>query len=174
MNAAESETSNDAKTVQTFREVCVNLRVFIAYLSCSQAFRLIDQDSDSKLSRTDIENTLSSVGIGLDNALIKELLDARPANSNSDDLTFPVFLTMFKERLDKLDNNAVLWESFESFDNDFKGYLNANELLKALEEFGDVSEVQKLIGSGAFTDRMGNFHYKNWIESLSVSSQSTQ
>ncbi|TIB65505.1 hypothetical protein E3P77_02665 [Wallemia ichthyophaga] len=157
MNGTESETNNDAKAVQTFRE----------------AFRLIDHDNDSKLSYTDIENTLSSVGIGLDEGFTTELLNSRPDKSNSQELTFPVFLTMFKEKLDKMDNSGVLAESFESFDGDFKGYLNANELLRAVEEFGDVGELSKLIESGTFTDRMGNFHYSKWIESMSVN-QSTQ
>ena len=75
---------------------------------------------------------------------------------------------MFNEKLDKLDKGAVLAECFESFDNDAKGFVNGNQLLNALDELGDATEMHKVVRDGPFTDRIGNFHYSAWIESLSV------
>ncbi|KAJ2932286.1 hypothetical protein H1R20_g4831, partial [Candolleomyces eurysporus] len=80
---------------------------------------------------------------------------------------------MMSERLFEFDTEAELIEAFESFDENDKGTVKVDEMRKWLSEFGermDMQEIDKLF-KGPFTDRQGNFNYREWVKVLRINDE---
>ena len=128
---------------------------------------------------------------------MEELLTSRPGEggvqSSSESpgdrgINFAMFLTMMSEHLFEFDAEAELLEAFSSFDESDLGTVKCDEMRKWLSETGDrtshaevcrPSSFQKLSQKfpvlqidrflkGSFTDRQGNFNYKEWVKVLRV------
>jgi myosin regulatory light chain 12 len=104
-------------------------------------------------------------------------------------VNFAMFLTMMSEHLFEFDAEAELLEAFSSFDESDSGMVKCDEMRKWLSETGDrmsqaevcliVSvpphekslsafvQIDRLL-KGPFTDRQGNFNYKEWVKVLRV------
>ncbi|PFH54858.1 hypothetical protein AMATHDRAFT_52859 [Amanita thiersii Skay4041] len=145
-----------------------------------EAFQLIDHDKDGWVSETDLKEIFSSLGITPSRQTLDELLSARPGThgrSNSLEesvsdrgINFTMFLTMMGERLFEFDTEAELLEAFESFDENDSGFVKVDEMKKWLSEVGermDQREIDKFL-KGPFTDRQGNFNYREWVKVLRV------
>jgi len=81
-----------------------------------------------------------------------------------------MFLTMMSERLFEFDTEAELLEAFGSFDENDSGLVRVDEMKKWLGEVGermDEEEIERLF-KGPFTDRQGNFNYREWVKVLRV------
>jgi len=103
-----------------------------------------------------------------------------------------MFLTMMSERLFEFDMEADLLEAFESFDENDSGLVKVDEMRKWLSEVGekmDDYEVQpgSLASScphpcnqidrflkGPFTDKQGNFNYREWVKVLRVNEENEE
>ncbi|KAG6832538.1 hypothetical protein H0H92_000167 [Tricholoma furcatifolium] len=142
-----------------------------------EAFQLIDHDKDGWVSEKDLQEIFSSLGITPSKAMIEELLSARPGGgggrvSYSEDrgINFTMFLTMMSERLFEFDTEGELVEAFESFDENDSGMVKVDEMRKWLKEVGERmsdEEIDRLV-KGGFTDRAGNFNYREWVKVLRV------
>ncbi|KAG6877879.1 hypothetical protein C0993_002880 [Termitomyces sp. T159_Od127] len=81
-----------------------------------------------------------------------------------------MFLTMMSERLFEFDTEKELLEAFESFDENDTGMVKVDEMRKWLREVGermDEDEIGRLL-EGSFSDRQGNFNYREWVKVLRV------
>lgn len=81
-----------------------------------------------------------------------------------------MFLTMMSERLFEFDPEAELREAFECFDEGDTGTVKSDEMQKWMGEVGermDQHEIDKFLKS-SFTDRQGNFNYREWIKVIRV------
>ena len=81
-----------------------------------------------------------------------------------------MFLTMMSERLFEFDTEGELLEAFGSFDESDSGTVKVEEMRKWLGEVGermDEEEMERLF-KGGFTDRQGNFNYREWVKLLRV------
>ncbi|KAK7059189.1 hypothetical protein VNI00_001816 [Paramarasmius palmivorus] len=81
-----------------------------------------------------------------------------------------MFLTMMSERLFEFDTEPELIEAFESFDESDSGYVKVEDMRKWLSEVGDRMddrEIDRFL-KGPFTDRQGNFNYREWVKVLRV------
>ncbi|VDB86614.1 unnamed protein product [Peniophora sp. CBMAI 1063] len=144
-----------------------------------EAFSLIDQNRDGVITEQDLRDTFNSLGITPSKAMMDELLSARPGEQahersasldDKDGVNFAMFLTMMGERLFEFDAEAELLEAFLSFDEDDSGTVRVEEMRKWLSETGDrmdQREIDRLL-EGSFTDRQGNFNYKEWVKVLRV------
>ena len=104
-------------------------------------------------------------------------------------VNFAMFLTMMSEHLFEFDAEAELLDAFASFDESDSGMVRCEEIKKWLGETGDrmsQTEVCSLVVvaltartdgvciqidrflKGSFTDRQGNFNYKEWVKVLRV------
>ncbi|PPQ67167.1 hypothetical protein CVT25_005768 [Psilocybe cyanescens] len=104
-------------------------------------------------------------------------------------INFTMFLTMMSERLFEFDTEGELLEAFGSFDENDSGMVKVDEMKKWLSEVGegmDEREVNKTtrmvqiednnelgkqierLLKGPFTDRQGNFNYREWVKVLRV------
>ncbi|KAF8078831.1 hypothetical protein FPV67DRAFT_1558050 [Lyophyllum atratum] len=145
-----------------------------------EAFQLIDHDKDGWVNESDLKEIFSSLGITPSKQMLDDLLSARPGGNGrtaySEDsgadrgINFTMFLTMMSERLFEFDTEAELLEAFESFDENDSGLVKVEEMRKWLSEVGermDQREIDRLL-KGPFSDRQGNFNYREWVKVLRV------
>ncbi|KAH9081534.1 EF-hand [Lactarius deliciosus] len=144
-----------------------------------EAFSLIDQDRDGLVGERDLKDTFASLGIVPSPEMMEELLTSRPGeggvhpsseNTRDRGVNFAMFLTMMSEHLFEFDAEAELLEAFSSFDESDSGTVKSDEMRKWLSETGDrmnQAEIDRFL-KGSFTDRQGNFNYKEWVKVLRV------
>ncbi|KAF8481823.1 EF-hand [Russula ochroleuca] len=147
-----------------------------------EAFSLIDQDRDGLVGERDLKDTFTSLGIVPSPEMMEELLTSRPGERGAQTLpeasedprdrgiNFAMFLTMMSEHLFEFDAEAELLEAFTSFDESDSGMVRCDEIKKWLGETGDrmsQTEIDRFL-KGSFTDRQGNFNYKEWVKVLRV------
>jgi len=151
-----------------------------------EAFQLIDHDKDGWVNEQDLKEIFSSLGIVPSKHMMDNLLSARPGThsryssaASTDDsspdrgINFTMFLTMMSERLFEFDTETELLEAFECFDENDTGMVKTEEMRKWLSEVGermDQGEIDKLL-KGSFTDRQGNFNYREWVKVLRVNDE---
>ncbi|KIR99591.1 myosin regulatory light chain, invertebrate [Cryptococcus deuterogattii 2001/935-1] len=144
-----------------------------------EAFTMIDQDGDGRVTESDLREMLSNLGQTPTPELLHSLLTSRPGGSAtaqsksvnpSDGVNFTQFLSMMGERLIQLDPEQDLVDAFACFDDGDKGYVDVKTMRKYLGELGDRMEdweIERLF-SGPFTDRQGRFNYPEFAEVLRV------
>ncbi|KZS95914.1 EF-hand [Sistotremastrum niveocremeum HHB9708] len=149
-----------------------------------EAFSLIDQDGDGIVNEQDLRGIFTNLGITPTPSMLKDLLTARPgsqgrtssASSDVPGVNFTMFLTMMGEHLFEFDTEAELIEAFESFDDGDTGTVKCDEVRKWLGDVGDRmqdSEIDRLL-KGPFTDRQGNFNYREWVKVLRVNGEAQE
>ncbi|KAI6008373.1 hypothetical protein F5J12DRAFT_905417 [Pisolithus orientalis] len=156
-----------------------------------EAFQLIDHDKDGWVTESDLKEVFASLGISPTKKMLDELLSARPGGTATPHtrptlspqdhvpsavdrgINFTMFLTMMSERLFEFDPEAELKEAFECFDEGDTGMVKVDEMRKWMGEVGermDQQEIDKFL-KGSFTDRQGNFNYREWIKVLRVNDE---
>ncbi|KAH9965114.1 hypothetical protein BGW80DRAFT_1345615 [Lactifluus volemus] len=146
-----------------------------------EAFSLIDQDRDGLVGERDLKDTFASLGAQphatqRDGRVAHVAPGGGPGSQPlSEDprdrgVNFAMFLTMMSEHLFEFDAEAELLEAFSSFDESDTGMVKCDEVRKWLSETGDrmsQPEIDRLL-KGPFTDRQGNFNYREWVKVLRV------
>jgi len=146
-----------------------------------EAFQLIDHDKDGWVNESDLKEIFASLGISPSRRMMDDLLSARPGGHNRSisyedssttdrGINFTMFLTMMSERLFEFDTEAELLEAFGCFDENDTGMVKVEEMRKWLSEVGErmsEEEIERLL-KGSFTDRQGNFNYREWVKVLRV------
>ncbi|KAJ3996786.1 hypothetical protein F5050DRAFT_1570778 [Lentinula boryana] len=140
-----------------------------------EAFQLIDHDKDGWVNESDLREIFTSLGITPTQATLDNLLSSRPGDTSSlsstdKGINFTMFLTMMSERLFEFDTEPELLEAFESFDENDNGTVRVEDMRRWLGELADrmsEQEIDKFL-KGPFTDRQGNFNYREWIKVLRV------
>jgi len=149
-----------------------------------EAFSLIDQDGDGVVSEQDLKGIFASLGLPPSKGLFEDLLNDRPGThqrgttNDLDDssvrgVNFTMFLTMMGEHLFEFDTEAELIEAFECFDENDSGSVKCDDVRRWLSEVGermDKDEIDRLL-KGPFTDRDGNFNYREWVKVLRVNAE---
>lgn len=129
---------------------------------------MIDADSDGLITTNDVCTMLSNLGIDAS----ADSLEAYFASSSSHSLNFTQFLTMFGEHLAELDDQSVLIDAFECFDEKDVGKIDADELRFWLAHVGDKmseSEIDRLL-SGPFMDKTAKFFdYHAFVDAVKMS-----
>ncbi|KAI0095209.1 EF-hand protein [Irpex rosettiformis] len=159
-----------------------------------EAFSLIDHDNDGVVNEQDLKHIFTSLGITPTKTILDDLLADRPgdrrgssvgvqsrvasleADSNDRGITFPMFLTMMGEHLYDFDAENELLEAFECFDENDTGSVKCDEVRGWLGDVGekmDQREIDKLL-KGPFTDRQGNFNYREWVKVLRVNADNEE
>ncbi|KAF8488533.1 EF-hand [Gautieria morchelliformis] len=153
-----------------------------------EAFSLIDQDGDGLISEQDLKGIFLSLGLAPPQQMLDDLLNDRPGvyrkgtpNASDDTssdrgVNFTMFLTMMGEHLFEFDTEAELIEAFECFDENDSGVVKCDEVRRWLGEVGermDQSEIDRLL-KGPFTDRQGNFNYREWVKVLRVNAETEE
>ncbi|WVQ81872.1 hypothetical protein IAT38_003999 [Cryptococcus sp. DSM 104549] len=141
-----------------------------------EAFTMIDQDGDGRVTEGDLKVMLSNLGQTPTPELLNSLLTSRPGSSKptnaaaSDGVNFTQFLSMMGEHLLQLDPEQDLVDAFACFDDGDKGWVDVKEMRKWLGDIGDRMEdweIERLF-KGPFTDRQGRFNYPEFAKVLRV------
>ncbi|KAJ3851067.1 hypothetical protein EV368DRAFT_74801 [Lentinula lateritia] len=140
-----------------------------------EAFQLIDHDKDGWVNESDLREIFTSLGITPTQTMLDDLLSSRPGDTSSissvdKGINFTMFLTMMSERLFEFDTEPELLLAFESFDENDNGTVKVEDMRRWLAELADrmsEQEIDKFL-KGPFTDRQGNFNYREWIKVLRV------
>ncbi|WVF72808.1 hypothetical protein IAT40_007626 [Kwoniella sp. CBS 6097] len=138
-----------------------------------EAFTMIDQDGDGRVTEADLKVMLSNLGQTPSPQLLQSLLSSRPGGSKgptSEGINFTQFLSMMGEHLIQLDAEQELVDAFACFDEGDKGVVGVEEMKRWLGEMGDrmsPAEIDRLF-SGPFTDRQGRFNYLEFAKVLRV------
>ncbi|EIM92251.1 EF-hand [Stereum hirsutum FP-91666 SS1] len=147
-----------------------------------EAFSLIDQNRDGVVDEADLKEIFASLGITPSKRMLDDLLSSRPgghdrmgSSSSLDDsadrgINFTMFLTMMSEHLIDFDTETELIDAFACFDEGDTGMVKGDEIRKWLSDTGDrmdQKEIDRFL-KGAFTDRQGNFNYKEWAKVVRV------
>ncbi|WWD19054.1 hypothetical protein CI109_103512 [Kwoniella shandongensis] len=142
-----------------------------------EAFTMIDQDGDGRVTEGDLKLMLSNLGQTPSPQLLQSLLTSRPGSSSSkgsasasEGINFTQFLSMMGEHLLQLDPEQDLVDAFACFDEGDKGFVDVTEMRKWLGEMGDRMEdweIERLF-KGQFTDRQGRFNYVEFAKVLKV------
>ncbi|SNX81994.1 related to Myosin regulatory light chain 2-A, smooth muscle isoform [Melanopsichium pennsylvanicum] len=134
-----------------------------------EAFNMIDTDSDGLITQSDLATMLNNLGVDSSPSTLAAYFKS---SSNSAGLNFTQFLTMFGEHLAELDDERVLMDAFECFDEKDEGKINADELRFWLSQVGDKmtdKEIDRLL-SGPFMDKSAKlFDYKAFVEAVKMS-----
>ncbi|KIK69373.1 hypothetical protein GYMLUDRAFT_214507 [Collybiopsis luxurians FD-317 M1] len=151
-----------------------------------EAFQLVDHDKDGWINEADLREIFSSLGITPTQKTLDDLLSSRPGSTSTSTSTstsssdkginFTMFLTMMSERLFEFDTEPELLEAFESFDENDNGTVRVEDMRRWLAELADrmsEQEIDKFL-KGPFTDRQGNFNYREWIKVLRVNEDGDQ
>ncbi|PVF97067.1 EF-hand [Serendipita vermifera] len=138
-----------------------------------EAFSLIDQDGDGVVSEEDLRRIFASLGITPSSGKLRELLSSRPGGQtdlSGEGVNFMEFLTMMGEHLFEFDGESELIEAFESFDEGDTGFVKGEEMRRWLSEVGERMEPEEIdrLLKGPFTDRQGNFNYREWVKVLRI------
>lgn len=97
-------------------------------------------------------------------------------SSNDRGITFPMFLTMMGEHLYDFDTEQELLAAFECFDENDTGMVKCDEIRKWLGDVGEKMgphEIDKFL-KGPFTDRQGNFNYREWVKVLRINADNEE
>ncbi|KAF8898962.1 hypothetical protein BD779DRAFT_1486417 [Infundibulicybe gibba] len=130
-----------------------------------EAFQLIDHDKDGWVNENDLKEIFTS--------LVRGVYEESGGDRG---INFTMFLTMMSERLFEFDTEPELLEAFESFDENDTGMVKVEEMRKWLSEVGermDQREIDRLL-KGPFTDRQGNFNYREWVKVLRVNADNEE
>ncbi|KIM34469.1 hypothetical protein M408DRAFT_325866 [Serendipita vermifera MAFF 305830] len=144
-----------------------------------EAFSLIDQDGDGTVSEEDLKRIFASLGITPSNDKLRDLISSRPGgvkDHSGEGVNFMEFLTMMGEHLFEFDGEAELIEAFESFDENDTGFVKVEEMRRWLSEVGErmhPDEIDRFL-KGPFTDRQGNFNYREWVKVLRIKDDDEQ
>ena len=109
-------------------------------------------------------------------------------------VNFPMFLTMMGEHLYDFDTEQELLEAFECFDENDSGFVKCDEIRKWLGDVGERMDQKEVRGDaccldshptraspqidkllkGPFTDRQGNFNYREWVKVLRINADNEE
>lgn len=116
-------------------------------------------------------------GITPSRDMLDDLLNSRPGDTDTSTgdkgVNFTMFLTMMSERLVQFDVENDIVEAFACFDENDSGFVKVDEVRKWLSEVGDRMDSQEIdrLLKGPFTDRQGNFNYREWVKVLRVNEE---
>jgi myosin regulatory light chain 12 len=97
-----------------------------------EAFNLLDTNSDSVVSRADLENFLGSIGSPFTDEEVDGMMEEA-----CDSMTFMLFLTMIGERLSCTDTERAIASALQEFDDRGDHFIDEEVLRKWLTEEGD-------------------------------------
>ncbi|KAG2171920.1 hypothetical protein INT43_001396 [Umbelopsis isabellina] len=128
-----------------------------------EAFSIMDADHDGFVCAEDLEEVFQQLGQPATPQQIQKMLSETPGAIN-----FTVFLTLMGEKLSGTDPESEILQAFAAFDDDGKGYINAEDLREFMTTMGDrfTDEEVDVMFKGSPVDDHGNFNYREFVRVL--------
>ncbi|KAI8359978.1 hypothetical protein BD560DRAFT_405087 [Blakeslea trispora] len=110
----------------------------------SELFASFDRDQDGKISKSELEEMLSSAGVN--DPSVQSVVASQPDGS----LNFEDFANLMRSTLSDphrmTSKQLELKEAFDAFDKDGDGVINVHELQAMMEKLGDKLSLQEAQG----------------------------
>ncbi|KAL7007588.1 hypothetical protein EMMF5_002664 [Cystobasidiomycetes sp. EMM_F5] len=133
---------------------------------------MVDQDADGFISESDLTKMLQQLGQTPTPSVISSYF----VGITPRQLSFTTFLTMFSDHLLSMDPEDELLEAFACFDEKDTGYVPVAQIREFLATLGDrmtQEEISRFL-SPPFTDRHGNFAYRDFLKVLRITDADQQ
>ncbi|XP_033728846.1 calmodulin-like [Pecten maximus] len=136
------------------------------------AFNKFDIDGNGSITAGELGLAMRSIGENPSTREIREIVDAADLNRNGT-IEFEEFVEMVAERLKDFDAVSEMKEAFEVFDRDGDGFLDRDDIRKAMSGLGvsltepEVTEMMEV----ADTDKDGRLNYKEFVAMLTSGDQ---
>ncbi|KAG2182603.1 hypothetical protein INT44_005582, partial [Umbelopsis vinacea] len=129
-----------------------------------EAFSMIDTDHDGYVCAEDLEEAYVQIlGLQPTPGMIQNML-----GDSTSSISFTIFLTLMAEKLSGTDPEPEILQAFAAFDDDGKGYINAEDLRECMTTMGDrfTDEEVDIMFKGCPVDDYGNFNYREFVRVL--------
>ncbi|KAJ1909604.1 hypothetical protein H4219_006379, partial [Mycoemilia scoparia] len=132
-----------------------------------EAFQLFDQGNDGCINRQDLAVTIRSLGFIISEQEVDAIYSS--LNKSGNGVEFPDFLSMMAARKkEDPDDEKELTETFKVFDQDGDGWIDGDDLARALSSIGERmprEEVDELI-KAANVSGSGKLSYEEFVKLL--------
>jgi len=125
-----------------------------------EAFNMIDQNRDGFIDNEDLKDMLASMGQVASEDEVEKMIKEAPGAIN-----FTMFLTLFGEKLNGTDPEAVITNAFKCFDKDGTGVIQEDSMRALLMSMGErftEDECDEMFNE-AEVDKKGNFNYVDFV-----------
>ena len=126
-----------------------------------KAFKLIDREQSGTISLLLLDKLLNAANEHINDSEIKSALEFMGKDREEDSLS----LEEFKDFIKIVYSPERIIEAFQAFDTDKNGYLDREEFLKVLSDYGgEVSEFEKqAIFTNVDINHDGKIQYKEFV-----------
>lgn len=127
-----------------------------------KAFALLDRDKSGTISLLLLDKLLTAANEQINESEIKSALEYMGKDREEDSFS----LEEFKDFIKIVYSPERIMEAFQAFDTDKNGYLDREEFLKVLSDYGgEVSEFEKqAIFSNVDINHDGKIQYKEFVD----------
>eukprot|EP00826_Nyctotherus_ovalis_P043992 TRINITY_DN4703_c0_g1_i2.p2 TRINITY_DN4703_c0_g1~~TRINITY_DN4703_c0_g1_i2.p2 ORF type:complete len:151 (+),score=71.31 TRINITY_DN4703_c0_g1_i2:147-599(+) len=136
---------------------------------CKYYFDLLDKNGTGKLTTKEMSTVFKSIGIGISEAELKELLNELGSTSEGpQEISFPDFATLLTRKMKDFDTDTELKELFHLLDKGGKGYLNVEDLKHLREAVGEKYTAEELAEmlAEADVDHDGMLKYEDFTKMM--------
>jgi len=129
-------------------------------------FDMFDQDKSGSISRSELENACSKLGVTLDTEELERVMKTVDEDGN-DQIEFDEFLELMKDLGNQSaeDKEQELIDAFNVFDMDGDGFIEKHELKEIMEKLGtklDEEELEAMI-KAIDEDGDGKVNYQEFL-----------
>ncbi|XP_021341388.1 calmodulin-1-like [Mizuhopecten yessoensis] len=137
-----------------------------------EAFNKFDMDGNGSITVDELGLAMRSIGENPSTKEIRQLMEAADLNRNGT-IEFEEFVEMVADRLKDFDVISEMKEAFEVFDQDNDGFLNKEDIRRAMAGLGvsltepEVTQMMEVADS----DKDGRLNYKEFVAMLTRGDQ---
>ena len=114
----------------------------LVQISC--AFNLFDTDKDGFLKPKDFLKVLDQVGIKLNEASMKEMMNSLSSNENGNNISIKDFVAFVNSRMKNVESEEEILEMFKIFDKKGSGKVSIGDIRSVLEDIDEPVSQQEL------------------------------
>ena len=114
----------------------------LVQISC--AFNLFDTDKDGFLKPKDFLKVLDQVGIKLNEANMKEMMNSLSSNENGNNISIKDFVAFVNSRMKNVESEEEILEMFKIFDKKGSGKVSIGDIRSVLEDIDEPVSQQEL------------------------------
>ena len=114
----------------------------LVQISC--AFNLFDTDKDGFLKPKDFLKVLDQVGIKLNEANMKEMMNSLSSNENGNNISIKDFVAFVNSRMKNVESEEEILELFKIFDKKGSGKVSIGDIRSVLEDIDEPVSQQEL------------------------------
>ncbi|XP_060080010.1 calmodulin-beta-like [Ylistrum balloti] len=141
-------------------------------LALQDAFNMFDIDGNGSISVEELGLAMRSIGENPSSKEIRQIVECADLDRNGT-IEFEEFVVMVADRLKDFDAISEMKEAFEVFDQDGDGFLDKDDIQRAMEGLGvslTAPEVTQMM-EVADANKDGRLDYKEFVAMLTKGDQ---